>query len=84
MPSLFSTTFYLPSRFVRQFELLQDALKGNSIALLRGLVLCPSIVTAFDAAWHERIGAPFRRVLASIISIEEYLLEKQSRIDRKR
>ena len=84
IPGLFTTTFYLSSRVVRQFGFLQDVLEDNSSDVLRGLVLRPSTIIAITTAWHERIVAPFYRIPTSIISTEEYLLELQTKIDNER
>ena len=49
---LFTTTLYLPSMVVKQFELLQDTLNGDSIGFLRDSMLRPSTIFAFMTAWH--------------------------------
>ena len=84
IPGLFATTFYLPSRVVRQFRLLQDTLEDTFVDLLRGLILCPSAVVVFATAWHDSITALFRRVPAFIILTTEYIQAIQAPIDDHR
>ena len=52
VPNLFATTFYLPSRVVRQFGLVQDVLEDALIGLLRESMLHPSTLTDFTTAMH--------------------------------
>ena len=72
LPGLHAITFYLPSRVVRQYGLLQDVPDDVVTGLLRGSVLRPSSVAAFAAAWHERVAAPFRRIPAHTTPTTEF------------
>ena len=81
IPGLFTTTFYLPNKVVRQFGLLQYASKGDSIGFLRESKLSPSTISDFMTVCHERIAIPFRRTSTSIIQTMEYNQEIQALIE---
>ena len=72
LPGLHVTTFYLPSRVMRQYGLLQDFPDDTVVGLLRGTVLRPSSVASFATTWHERVVAHFRRIPAPTTPTTEY------------